>query len=434
MAVAGSAVGLGNVWTFPCAVAEHGGGAFVLVYLASILAVGMPLLVAELSLGRLGGSEPAQAFTVATAGRRGAWRWSGRFMTLTSLTVLSLVGFVGGWALDFTWLGLTGSLGRHGGGAADRLGSLLSDPTHLLTAHTLFMALIAGILAGGVREGIERAVRWTMPALFAFLVALVSFAFVTSASFGSTLRWLFVPDSSRLTSAGVLEALGHGFLTLGIGAGAMICYGAFAGREVSLARTAVAVALIDTVVALLAALLIVSIVSDAGLEPGRGPGLLFVTLPTAFASLTGGGALGAVFFAFLSLVAVTSAIALLAPVVIAVQRRFHLTTPAAALAAVVCPWLIGALTAASFGTWSNPRIAGHGLLDVLDVLDALTRRVMLPAGGLLMALALGWAADRRLAALASGLQGPRWLSWWRAAVRILAPGAVVVLAWRGLAA
>jgi NSS family neurotransmitter:Na+ symporter len=431
MAVAGSAVGLGNLWRFPYIVGEHGGGAFVLVYLACVMALGVPILVAELSLGRLGGADPAQAFYIAAGHRHGAWRWAGVFTTLTAFTVLSFYGVVAGWAFDFTWLGLTGSLGRPGSDGAELFGSLLADPARLLTAQTLFMALTFAIVAGGVREGIERAVRWMMPALFAVLAALVCFAAVTSTSFGSTLAFLCWPDFSRLTPAGVLEAMRHALSTLGVGVGSMICYGAYAGREMSLARVAVTVVLVDTFVGLLTALAVFSIAFDAGLEPGMGPRLLFVALPTAFSVLTGGGTLGTVFFAFVSVAALTSAISFLEPLVNAVQRRFRTSRPAAALLAAAGPWCVGAVTALSLSVWSDLRVTG---LEFLDVLDALTRRVMVPAGALLGVLAVGWAVDRRLAARASGLKGSAWLPWWRGAVRILGPVALATVAWRGVSA
>jgi len=431
MAAAGSAVGIGNLWKFPDLVREHGGGAFLLVYLACVVAIGVPLLVAGLSLGRLGGADPTQAFCIAAGRRRAAWRWAGRFVTLTTLMVLSLYCIAGGWALDFTWLGLTGSLARSGGDASGLFGSLLADPARLLAAHTLFTALTVVVLAGGVREGIERAVRWMMPALFALLAALVCFVAVTSTSFGGTLAFLFSPDWSRLTAAGVLEAVGHAVSTLGVGAGGMICYGAYAGREMSLARAAVAVALIDTAVALLAALAIFSIVFDAGLAPGVGPDLLFVTLPRAFVTLTGGGMLGTVFFALVSLVALTSAIALLEPLANTVQQRSGASRRTAILLAAVGPWCIGVTTVLTVSMGSDLQADGHA---VIDVLARLTSRVMLPFGGLMTALAVGWAVGRPVSARVSGLLGSSWLPWWRAAVRILAPAALGMVAWQGLVA
>jgi len=431
MAVAGSTVGLGNLWRFPYIVGEHGGGAFVLVYLACVMALGVPILVAQLSLGRLGGADPAHSFYIAAGHRHGAWRWAGTFTTLTAFTVLSFYGVVAGWAFDFTWLGLTGSLGSPGSDGAALFGSLLADPVRLLTAQTLFMVLTFAIVACGVREGIERAVRWMMPAVFAMLAALVCFAAVTSARFGGTLAFLFWPDFSRLTPAGVLEAMGQAFSTLGVGVGSMICYGAYAGREMSLARVAVTVVLVHTLAALLSALAVFSIAFDAGLDPGMGPRMLFVTLPTAFSALTGGGTVGTVFFALVSIAALSSAISFLEPVVNAVQRRFGAGRPAAALLAAAGPWCVGAVTALSLSGRSDLRFAG---LEILDVLDALTSRVMLPAGGLLGVLAVGWAVDRRLAAGASGLKGSAWLPWWRGAVRILSPVALATAAWRGVTA
>ncbi len=331
-AATGTAAGLGALWLFPSLVRQYGGGAFVLAYLAAMLLVGLPWLLAELSLGRIGGADPLRALA-ALHRHEPSWSWAGLPIAVTGALALSACGVFGGWALDVAWNGLAGIAG-----AADR-GTLPLGP---LAGQALFLAVTAAIVASGMRRGVERALRWIVPALFALLLALVSFAMVTSDRFGQSVALLGVADFSRLGASGMVAALGLALLTVAAGCGVMPGLGAHACRTTSLAQVAVAVIVMDMVVALLAALAIFPVVLAAGTGPGDGLDLLFVTLPPAFAGTAGGGPLAVVFFSCVVLAALAAAVSLLVPVVHALRGRLRWRRPAAAAALAAGCWALGA--------------------------------------------------------------------------------------------
>lgn len=329
LAATGSAAGLGALWLFPSLVRQHGGGAFVLAYLAAMLLVGWPLLMVELSLGRLGGGDPLRALAVLH--RHGAPRpWTGLPVALTGTLALSACGVFGGWALAFACGGVAGQ-------AHDS-----TLPLGPLAGQALFLAVTAAIVSSGMRRGVERALRWIVPALLALLLALVCFAMVTSDRFGQSVALLGVADFSRLGAAGLVAALGLALLTVAAGCGVMPGLGAHACRSTSLAHVAVAVIAMDIVVALLAALAIFPVVLAAGTVPADGLGLLFVTLPPAFAGTAGGGPLAAAFFSCVVLAALATAVSLLVPVVHALRDRMRWRRPAAAMMLAAGCWALGA--------------------------------------------------------------------------------------------
>lgn len=424
MAVAGAAAGLGNLWVFPYLVGRHGGGAFVLVYLGCVFMVGVPVLVAALSLGRLGGADPAPAFACAVRRRRHAWSWAGQFLTLSAFVVLTFYSVAAGWTLDYAWLCAHGRLTTSLSDPVGTFAGLVTNPARSLATLTVFIGLTAAVLAAGVREGLDRAIRWLMPVLIAMIVALVLYAAATSDGFSRALEFLFTADFTRLTADGMLAALGQALFTLSVAAGGMICYGAYAGDGTPIARSALAVALIASAMSLLAVLVVLSFTFAAGLGPAMGPRLLFVTLPAAFAGLSGGWLVGTVFFLFASLAALTSAFALLEPVVNAMARRACLSRRAATLLAAFTVWLAGVVlilsldASRSLSIVSNPSHAA---------LETLVSYWMLPVGVLLVALTAGWAAGCDPLARAAGLADSRWLAPWRFALRWLAPLASALL-------
>lgn len=329
LAATGSAAGLGSLWLFPSLVRQYGGGAFVLAYLAAMLLVGLPLLMAELSLGRLGGADPLRA--LAALHRHGAPRsWTGLPIALTGMLALSACGLFGGWALAFAWPGVAGQMDD---------GALPLGP---LAGQTLFLAVTAAIVAGGMRRGVERALRWIVPALLALLLALVCFAMVTSDRFGQSVALLGMADFSRLGASGLVAALGLALLTVAAGCGVMLGLGAHACRSTSLAHVAVAVIAMDIVVALLAALAVFPVLLAAGTGPADGLDLLFVTLPPAFAGTAGGGPLAAAFFSCVVLAALAAAVSLLVPAVHALRSRLRWRRPAAAAVLAAGCWALGA--------------------------------------------------------------------------------------------
>ena len=323
LAATGSAVGLGNVWKFPYVTGENGGGAFVLVYLLCIFIIGIPIMMAEVFIGRNGRHNPITSFRLVAERNLASsgWRISAIIGMLAAFIILSFYSVIGGWAASYVG---HAAMGDFTGGTAESVGEmfggLLASPTKLLLWHTVFMALVVLVVARGLKGGLERAVTILMPALFILLLMVVGYA-TTTGHFGEAVSFLFNPDFSALTVNGVLVALGHAFFTLSLGMAIMMAYGSYLSRDVSIGRTAVSVAIMDTVVALLAGLAIFPVVFANGLEAGAGPGLIFQTLPLAFGNMPMGTLFGTLFFVLLLFAAWTSGISLLEPVVEWIEEK-----------------------------------------------------------------------------------------------------------------
>lgn len=411
LAAAGSAVGLGNIWKFPYITGENGGGAFVLVYLACIFLIGVPVLIAEIMIGRRGGQSPIATMRTLTKteGISKGWRIIGWNGVVASFLVLSFYAVIGGWAL--VYIGKA-AIGVFVGADAEAIGgqfnNLLANPWELLLWHTVFMAIVVFIVGRGIRSGLEKAVNMLMPLLFVLLIVMVFYA-MNSGSFGRAVSFMFSPDFSRLTAEGVLVALGHAAFTLSIGIGVLMAYGSYLPKNVNIAKTAMTIAVLDVSVALLAGLAIFPLVFANGLEPGAGPGLIFVTLPLAFGQMGGGIVFGSIFFALLLVAAITSAISMLEPVVEWLEEHKGASRVKSAVGGGLAVWLIGIGTVLSFNLWSDVHPLGFiGFFEdktVFDLLDFLVSNVMMPLGGLAIALFAGWAIRREGLAEDIGLKG-----------------------------
>jgi len=400
LAATGSAVGLGNIWKFPYVTGENGGGAFVLVYLLCIAIIGIPIMMAEVMIGRRGGHSPVNSIK-AIAQRDGlnpAWKLVGAVGILAGFLILSFYSVIGGWAISY--VGTTAS-GQLSGQTADAVGAifsgLLSNPGTLLLWHTVFMALVMLVVAKGVRSGLERAVSILMPALFVLLLIVVGYA-MTTGHFGQAAAFLFQPDFSKLTTSGVLVALGHAFFTLSLGMAVMMAYGSYLPKKISIAKTSITVSVIDTGVALLAGLAIFPIVFANGLEPGAGPGLIFQTLPLAFGQMPMGSLFGTLFFVLLIFAAWTSGISLLEPIVEWLEEQKGMNRTVSTLAAGVVCWALGIASILSLNLWADfaplgfiPMLEGK---TIFDLLDFFTANILLPLGGLLVALMAGWVMSK----------------------------------------
>ncbi len=428
MAAAGSAVGLGNIWKFPYITGENGGGAFVLVYLACIALVGLPLMYAELIVGRRGGSDVLGSLRKLTAehgalGNALSW-FTGLLAVTTGFLILSFYSVVAGWALHFLFV----SLGVVPGGetAAATFTGVGGSFGWSALWHTVFMLMVVGVVAVGVQGGIEWACKRLMPALFAILVLLLVYVGVTGG-LGESLTFLFKPDFHKLTGESVLEALGHAFFTLSLGMGAMVTYGSYVGSDRHVVRDGVWIALLDTVLALMAGAVIFAVVFSQGAEPGAGPGLVFVTLPDLFAGMPGGTFVAVAFFLLLIFAAWSSGISLLEVCVAWMHDQLGLPRRVAAAMMGFAIWLTGLAAA-------NGALTDDG---VLAVLDDVTTRYMLPGGGLLVALAAGWLLtkeDREAGFASLGLWGARLASVWTVLIRFVTPALIllVVLAKLGI--
>ncbi len=420
LAAAGSAVGLGNIWKFPYITGHYGGGAFVLVYLACILLVGAPLMYAELMIGKRGNLSPVGAIRKLTKGQAAgpavAWL-TGGLAVATGFIILSFYSVVAGWALHF--LALSAGILQGGATAGESFGAVAGSPAWSVGWHTLFMLMTISVVVGGVQSGIERACKVLMPALFAILLGLLAYVGIT---FGLTdaLTFLFVPDFSKLSAEAVLEALGHSFFTLSLGMGAMITYGSYLPDERSIIRDGVVVAILDTTIALVAGVIIFTVVFAMDKEPQAGPGLVFVTLPDLFATIPGGTAVAIAFFFMLVFAAWSSAISILEVVVSFIVDEFSLPRPAVTALAGASIWLAG--------------VACAVFPSVLDFGDQITTNYMLPGGGLLVAIVAGWMvpeADRRAGFAPFGAAGAILEPLWTWVTRIVTPVLVaVVIVWK----
>ena len=427
LAAAGSAVGLGNIWRFPYITGENGGGAFVLVYLLCIAAIGVPIMISEVLLGRAARQSPINAMRLLAqrSGAPAAWSLVGWLGVLAGFLILSYYTVIAGWAIYYVLqTGLGTFVAADGAAASGVFDAFLANPWLVAGFHTAFMAITVVIVAGGVSGGIERAVRWCMPLLFALLFVLLVYA-MTSGGFGEGWRFMFGLNWSALSVDGVLEALGHAFFTLSVGMGAIMAYGAYVPRSASLSSTVVTIAVLDTLVALVAGLAIFPIVFANGLEPGQGPGLMFVTVPLAFGQMPLGALFGVAFFVLVTFAAITSAISLTEPALAFAVEKYNVKRPLAALTLGAICWLLGLGTVFSFNIWANAHLIGE--MTFFDVMDYLTQKIMLPLGGLLIALFTGWVLPKTVIGEQLGLREGLPALLWSILIKATAPLGLLVI-------
>ena len=430
LAATGSAVGLGNIWKFPYITGENGGGAFVLVYLLCIALVGIPIMIAEIMLGRLGRRSPINTMRHLAREARAnpRWQYLGWLGVVAGFLILSYYSVIAGWAMAYFFRVASGMFdGADAEQVTAAFDGLLASPEVLLAWHTIFMLMTMLVVARGVRAGLEAAVRLLMPLLFVLLAVMVGYAMSTGA-FMDGVRFLFEPDFSRLSGTSVLVAMGHAFFTLSLGMGAIMIYGSYLPEDASISQASFWIAGADTLVALMAGLAIFPIVFANGLEPGAGPGLIFVTLPIAFGNMPAGALFGALFFLLLVFAAWSSAISLIEPAVTHLVEDHGQSRIQACVKAGLATWLLGIGTVLSFNWWADIKLFGKTFFDSLDFLTA---NIMLPLGGLFIAIFAGWILPRRDAEkeLGGDHLGYR---LWRFTVRYVSPLAVFIVFLRSI--
>jgi NSS family neurotransmitter:Na+ symporter len=419
LAVTGSAVGLGNIWRFPYIVGENGGGAFVLVYLACVVVIGMPVMMSEILMGRRGRRNPIATMELlgAEEGKSPNWKVVGAMGVLAGVLILSYYAVIGGWTLSYV---LKSGTGQFANATPDVVTALRDDFlgswSTVALYHSIFMGLTIFVVARGVERGLEQAVRFMVPALLLLMVVLLGYS-IASGHFAEGVAFLFKPDWSKLTWDTVLTAMGQAFFTLSIGMGAVMAYGAYLPEETSIPGSATAVAIADTSIALLAGLVIFPLVFANGMDPADGPGLVFVTLPLAFGQMPGGVFFATIFFVLLTFAAWTSAISLMEPAVAWIVERFNKTRAQAAVAIGLLIWAFGLGTVLSFNVLADFTF-WRG--TIFDNLDHLTLNVMLPLGGLLIVVFAGWVMCRNSTADELGGAGAIY-KLWRFLARIVAP-------------
>jgi NSS family neurotransmitter:Na+ symporter len=426
LAVAGSAIGLGNIWKFPYIAGVNGGGAFVLVYLMCVFIIGLPIMMAEVLMGRRGRRNPIATMRLLGEEEGGSPKWAlvGVVGVIAGFLILSYYSVIAGWAVAYIFHGITGAFTDID---AEGVGTIFSglSGSWMLTGfwHTLFMTLTTVVVSKGVERGLERAVRLLMPALVGLLLVLLGYSMI-AGDFAAGVRFMFEPKFDDLTREGALSALGHAFFTLSVGMGAVMAYGAYLPSDTSIARTSIAVVAADTGIAILAGLVIFPIVFANGLDPATGPGLIFQSLPLAFGQLPGGVIIASLFFLLLTFAAWTSGISLMEPAVAWLIEARELSREKAAAMIGGTIWLLGFLSVFSFNVLADFQPFGRTMFDNLDYL---TSNIMLPLGGLLIVFFAGWIMCRNSSADELDPDaGPGYMSW-RFAARFIAPVGVIVI-------
>ena len=427
MAATGSAVGLGNMWKFPYVAGSNGGGAFVLVYLGCILLIGVPVMMAEVLIGRQGRQSPINSMrdAVAESGADSRWRHVGWVGVAAGMLILSFYAVIAGWALAYIFEAASGELvGVSGDAAGDIFGNLLADPGRLIFWQSIFMLLCVGVVVGGVKKGLGVAVEILMPILFVMLLLLLGFSFFRG-NFSAAWDFLFNFNLQLLTWRGVLEAMGQAFFTLSIGMGAIMAYGAYMPQKANIGKTILIVAFFDSLVAIVSGLIIFSIVfATQGIEPSAGPGLMFISLPVAFGGMPGGLLIGSAFFVLVSIAAWSSAISLLEPCVAWLIEAKNMGRVQANLLLAGFAWVLGLGSVLSFNIGADIKLAGFTFFDFLDFLTA---NIMLPLSGLLIAIFVGYVMKREF--VDDQMQGttPMMMALWQVTLRYVAPVSITAV-------
>ena len=426
LAATGSAVGLGNIWKFPYITGENGGGAFVLVYLVCILLVGIPIMMSEVLVGRRGRQSPINSMreVAAEAGQSRNWSFVGWLGSLTGFLIFSFYSVVAGWVLYYVAGMGMGQFVDVGSEQAGKIfNDLLASPETLFIWHTVFVVMVMVVIAGGVNKGLERATRILMPLLFVLLIILLGYS-INSGHFQEGWDFLFHFDPSELTWNSVLIALGHSFFTLSLGMGSIMAYGSYMGKKDSIGSTVISIAFLDTLVALIAGLAIFPVVFANNLDPAAGPGLMFVTLPVAFSQMPGGQVFGFLFFVMVAFAAWTSAISLMEPGAAWLVETKGFSRLGASVLLGIGVWVLGLAALGSFSVLSDIHIVG---MSVFDFLDFLTANIMLPLGGLLTAIFVGWFLTKDISKEELALKCSNLYKAWFVTIRFISPVAVAII-------
>jgi len=421
IAATGSAVGLGNIWKFPYMAGEYGGGAFVIFYLLCVALLGLPIMMAEVLLGKRGKLSPINSMRKITQNAQVSSRWSiiGWLGVLTGFLILSYYSVIAGWALAYIPRLALGTFSSINELPPDQVlqfvktifSNLISDPERLLAWHSLFMGATVIVIAYGVEAGLEKSLRFMMPALFALLFILLGYSMV-NGDFMAGFHFMFdidfhrffyphcTPTACEFNGEAPLAAMGQAFFTLSLGMGAIMVYGAYLPKHAKIGEITAIVVIADTLAALLAGLIIFPIVFSNGLDPNQGVGLVFHTLPIAFGKMLGGSIFGALFFLLLVLAAWSSAISIIEPIVAWLIESKKMSRLSAALLCGGIAWMVGFVTILSFNLWQEvkllPMIPLLADKTPFDLIDFFTSNVMLPVGGLLIALFVGWVLPARI--------------------------------------
>ncbi len=424
LAAAGSAIGLGNIWKFPYVAGENGGSAFIIIYLICTAVIGLPVLIGEILIGRTTQLNPVGAFRALSKSK--FWAGVGGMGVVAGFLILSFYAVIAGWSLGYIYESISGGLFAYADPtkAADHFIELTNNVAWIIGYFAAFMILTMVVVFAGVQKGIERGSKIMMPLLFLLLI-FVMIRGITMEGSSEGLKFLLEPDWSHVSGQTVLIALGQAFFTLSMGMGAMLTYGSYMSKKTSIPTSALQIVILDTAIALIAGIAIFTSVFAVGLDANAGPGLIFHTLPAVFTKMPGGEIIGPIFFILLTIAAITSAISLLEVITAYFVDEKGWSRHKAVLVFGGFTFILGIPSALSFNVMSNFTIFG---LNFFDLVDYITSNIMLPLGGLLIAvfIAYVWKFDKALVELKNGAENifnnyPLLITLWQIFIKYFAP-------------
>lgn len=431
MATVGFAVGLGNIWRFPYVTGENGGAAFVLIYLACAFGIGMPILMSELLIGRRGQGCPSTAMqnVAAESGRSFHWRGVGSMGLVAAFVIEIIYAGIVGWVLWYLFKALvSGFSGVTAESAAADFDAMLGNTAGMLFWTLVGLGITGFIIYSGVRNGIERAVVIMMPTMILLLIGLAVYN-VFAGGFGEAIRWLFTADFSKVNAGTVLAAITQAFFSIGVAMGGMMTYGSYLPRSISITQSALIIVAADTAIALLAGLVIFPAVFNNGLDPAAGTGLIFQTLPVAFAQMPGGHLFSVLFFLMLSVAGITSMVGLVESVNHWVEERYGITRHKSALLVVGALGACCVLSLLSYNVLSDAAVFGRNFNGLMEYLY---EKLLLPLGGLLIAIFVGWAVSKEATRDELTVLGPSAYAVWRTLMRYVVPPAILIVMVMGI--
>ncbi len=428
LATTGAAVGLGNIWKFPYMVGSYGGSAFMVVYLICIVLIGLPIMIAEILIGRQARQNSVSALNMlacqTSSKQTSAWRYLGWWGSATLILVLSFYNVIAGWSLGYAYYAISGHMKALDAEGFKQLWQHFSgSPVLLIFWHSLFMLFNFWIVKRGVKRGLEQATHYMMPALLVILVALVVYA-SQIGDFQSAWNFLFNFHPKALNASVTISAMGHAFFTLAIGAGCLLTYGCYLGSTISIIEAVVTVAALDVLVALLSGMAIFPIIFHYHLPISSGPGLMFLVLPVALTQMPAGQWVAGLFFILMALAALTSTISLAEPPVVLLMEHYKLSRTKAITSVALTSWIIGLGSALSFNRWHNYKLMHWTFFDAST---DLATNIMLPIGGLGFCLFAGWIMPKKQSM--DALQPcPTWLyRTWLSLIRYVAPVGILII-------
>lgn len=385
VALAGSAVGLGNLWRFPYLVGENGGAAFIIIYIVFVFLICLPIFISEFIVGRRSQKNAFAAFRDLSGGS--GWRWVGLMTVIVPVVVTSYYSVIGGWAVEYLFKSFTFSFTAEAQSVIDTMFSdFTSSPWRPLICHTAFLCVTALIVVMGIKGGIEKFSKIMMPLLFVIVMAIAVYSLTLSGSHKGV-EYLFRPDFSKIDAKSCAAALGQAFFSLSLGFGTIMTYASYVDKKENIMFQSTATAVSDLMFALIAGIAVMPAVFAFGLDPQSGPGLVFETLPYVFSQMPAGGLVAILFFIALLVAAITSSISMFeVGVAYLIEEKKMSRIAACSVLLAVC-WSVGALCSLSFGPLSNVRLAG---MNIFDFFDNLSSNILMTLGSLLTVLFVGW--------------------------------------------